>query len=113
MRTLNEAFDRMKELMEEKGEAYGPTYRRTAAALGVAPQYSILVRIVEKAMRCDNILRHSDLADVSANPALVEEFLDIAVYAVLAAFESAAESAAEAETGTVEQWPQERIGKLM
>jgi hypothetical protein len=82
-RTLSEMIKTVENLLSEKGNDYGKTYLKVAAMLSVKPQYSILVRILEKCARCDNLLRR----DNSEVP-LRENFLDIAAYAILAAFES-------------------------
>ncbi len=83
MRTIKEVLDIVEQTLEHKGNTYGPTYRKVATMLSVQPQYSILVRMLEKIARCHNLLKQNGgLAH------LREEFIDIACYAVLAAFES-------------------------
>lgn len=84
MRTHQDALDAVKNLMTDKAQLYGKTYQRVATALSVPPQYSILVRIQEKIFRVDNLLKQGQPNQAH----LREEFLDIAVYAILAAFES-------------------------
>ena len=86
MRTIDDALALVKSTLTEKGQGYGPTYRRVAQALGVKPQYSILVRILEKALRIDNILKFDNTE--TTNKVLAEEFKDIAGYAILGLFES-------------------------
>lgn len=83
MKTIEEVLDKIKETLEQKGNTYGPTYRRVAAMLNVRPQYSILVRILEKVARVHNML---NVGQVDFD-LLQEELIDIACYAVLAAFE--------------------------
>ena len=83
MRTIEDVLTKIKETLEVKGTIYGPTYRRVASMLNVRPQYSILVRILEKTARIHNLLNSG--GDTSH---ICEEFIDIACYAVLAAYES-------------------------
>ena len=85
MRTHQDALDAVKNLLSDKGLLYGKTYQRVATALSVPPQYSILVRMMEKMFRVDNLLKGVKPVNQAH---LREEFLDIAVYAILAAFES-------------------------
>lgn len=83
MRTIEEVIIRVRETLTSKGGQYGTTYKRVATMLSVQPQFSILVRILEKCARCHNLLKKSGNEEH-----LREEFIDIACYAVLAAFES-------------------------
>lgn len=83
IRSVNDIIEVVKETLTAKGDAYGPTYHRVATMLSVRPQYSILVRILEKCARCHNLLRKD-----GGMAHLREEMIDIACYAILAAFES-------------------------
>lgn len=83
-RTIGNVIDKVKETLEQKENIYGPTYHRVAVMLSVKPQYSILVRILEKAARAHNIIEGNKFDAAH----LQEEFIDIACYAILAAFES-------------------------
>lgn len=83
VRSLEDIINRVRQTLTDKGNQYGPTYRRVATMLSVQPQYSVLVRILEKCARAHNLMRQAGgLAH------LQEEFIDIACYAILAAFES-------------------------
>ena len=84
LRTLAEAINLVNTTLKRKGDAYGTTYRRVGLALSVPPQYSILVRMLEKVMRLDNLLKTGPIHKV----AIAEEFLDLACYAVLGLLES-------------------------
>jgi hypothetical protein len=84
MRTHQEVIDHVADTLARKGAEYGgPTYRRVATMLSVKPQFSILVRILEKCSRAHNLMMKS-----GNEIHLREEFIDIACYAILAAFES-------------------------
>lgn len=95
MRTLAEAINKVTETLGQKGDLYGPTYRRVGLLLNVPSQYSILVRMTEKICRLDNILAEGQ---DNRRQAVAEEFLDLACYAILAMFES---------------WPEEHDGPGM
>ncbi len=86
MRTIDDALDLLRETLIERGQGYGTTYRQVGLALRVKPQYSILVRIVEKALRLDNLLKFDNTT--TTDKAIAAEFLDIAGYAILGLFES-------------------------
>jgi len=94
MRRLIEAVDLVYDTLEKKDAIYGQTYRKVGAALGVEPQYSILVRMLEKCIRLNNLLCYGGGRD---SKDVAEEFLDIAVYAVLGLFESSQEGGKEEE----------------
>lgn len=83
MTTVEETLEIIKDTLKQKGTIYGSTYRRVATMLNVKPQYSIMVRILEKIARAYNILNSGEI-DFDA---LKDQFIDIAGYAVLAAFE--------------------------
>lgn len=85
MRKIEDAIDKVREILTLKGGIYGPTYHKVASMLSVCPQYSILVRILEKSARIDNLLKQPTSQMLEQ---LQEEFIDIAAYAILAAYES-------------------------
>ena len=84
MRSIEEVISLVRDTLTNKGNIYGPTYRRVATMLSVRPQYSIMVRILEKIARAHNMMNTGPV-DLDH---LREEFIDIACYAILAAFES-------------------------
>ena len=92
-RKLSDTVDYLQQVMSVKGNQYGPTYRKVALALSCPVQHSISVRMLEKLLRIDNLLKLPavDMAHIR------EEFLDIAVYACLGAFESEPEYKPEVE----------------
>lgn len=83
MRQIKEIITKIEETLTQKGNTYGTTYRKVATMLSVQPQYSIMVRMLEKIARIHNMLR----TGTGTAEHLQEEFIDISCYAILAAFE--------------------------
>jgi hypothetical protein len=94
-RKMDDILGKIQAMLTSKGNTYGRTYHKVGLALGCPPQHSILVRMMEKMLRVNNILNRPcpDMAHVQ------EEFLDIAAYAALGAFESGGSANNENEEG--------------
>jgi hypothetical protein len=86
-RKIEDVVEHVEDTLLAKNDSYSFANRKVALALSIAPQYSIIVRLMEKVVRIDNILKgpSPDMEKIQ------EEFIDIAGYGILGAFESVKE----------------------
>ena len=83
-KNLADVLDHIYEVLTTKNSTYGFANRKVGLALSRSPLDSLVVRLMEKVIRIDNILK-GPLPDMNQ---VQEEFLDIAGYGVIGGFEA-------------------------